>query len=201
LSPTIGTVVLAAAMSGAGPRVTVGLVSGTTRAFRGPRGRRITGSIEHTAPMAAGSSGSALVDARGRLVGLNTNRVGSGFYLAIPADAALRARIDALGRGEQPRRLRLGVGLAPAWAAQRMRRAVGLPDRDGVLVREVDADGPAASAGIEVGDLIVTAGDRAIASVDDLADALGAASADRKVGLTIVRGVEERTVEVELAEG
>ena len=194
-----GALVIAAAASGSGARVTVGFVSGTTRAFRGPRGRRIRGSIEHTAPMASGSSGSALIDAQGRLVGINTNRVGGGFYLAIPTDSALRARVDALARGEAPQRLRLGVGLAPSWAAQRMRRAVGLPDRDGVLVRDVDPDGPAASAGIEVGDLIVAAGGRALSSVDDLGDAIGAAGDDHKLELTIVRGVEERTVEVELA--
>jgi serine protease Do len=194
-----GALVVAAAASSSGTRVTVGFVSGTSRTFRGPRGRRIRGSIEHTAPMASGSSGSALLDSKGRLVGLNTNRVGGGFYLAIPTDSALRARVDALARGETPRRLRLGVGLAPSWAAQRMRRAVGLPERDGVLVREVDPEGPAAAAGIEVGDLIVSAGGRPLASVDDLGDAIGAIGDDRRLELTIVRGVDERTVQVELA--
>ena len=82
-----------------GPRVTFGLVSGVARPFRGPRGRRIAGSIEHTAPMGRGSSGSALVDAAGRLVGLNTNRLEGGLYLALPTDAALRARVTAAGPG------------------------------------------------------------------------------------------------------
>ena len=53
----------------------------------GPGGRRIEGSVEHTAPLAPGSSGGALLDAAGHLVGLNTNRIGEGFYLALPADA------------------------------------------------------------------------------------------------------------------
>ena len=85
-----------------GTRVTFGLVSATARSFRGPGGRRISGSIEHTAPLAPGSSGGALLDATGTVVGVNTNRIGEGFYLALPADAALRERIDALGRGESP---------------------------------------------------------------------------------------------------
>jgi S1-C subfamily serine protease len=196
-----GAVVLAVAASGSGSRVTLGLVSGTTRAFRGPRGRKIRGSIEHTAPMAPGSSGSALVDAGGRLVGLNTNRVGGGFYLAIPTDAALRARLDSLARGETPKRARLGVGLAPSWAALRMRQAVGLPQRDGVLVRDVDPEGPAADAGIEVGDLIVSAAGRALTSIDDLADTLAGLGAETSIELSVVRGVEERTVRAELAKG
>ena len=79
-------------------------MSAVERAFRGPGGRRIAGSIEHTAPLAPGSSGGALLDADGRLVGLNTNRIGDGFYLALPADGALRERVDALGRGEEPKR-------------------------------------------------------------------------------------------------
>ena len=90
----------AAAANGSGTRITFGTVSAVERAFRGPGGRRIAGSIEHTAPLAPGSSGGALLDAEGRLVGLNTNRIGDGFYLALPADGALRERVDALGRGE-----------------------------------------------------------------------------------------------------
>ena len=85
--------------------------------------------------LAPGSSGGALLDTTGNLVGINTNRIGEGFYLALPADAALRERIEALGRGESPEPTRLGVAVAPAHVARRMRRAVGLPERDGVLVR------------------------------------------------------------------
>src|SRR4029079_15376189 len=103
--------------------------------------RKIAGSLEHTAPLAPGSSGDALLDADGRLVGLNTNRIGEGFYLALPADAALRERIDALGRGESPSRRRLGVAVAPALVAPRPRRSVvvaqagGLPWRGHWAVR------------------------------------------------------------------
>ena len=101
-------------------------MSSVARAFRGPRGRRITGSLEHTAPLVSGSSGSALVDGSGKLVGVNTNRLGGGFYLALPADASLKSRVDALARGENVERPHLGVAIAPSWVARRMRRAVGL---------------------------------------------------------------------------
>ena len=148
-------------------------MSSVARAFRGPRGRRISGSVEHTAPLAPGSSGSPLVDGEGRLLGLNTNRLGGGFYLALPADEALRGRVAALQRGESAERPRLGIGIAPSWVALRMRRAVGLPDREGVLVREVEPDSPAARAGISEGDLIVEAGGRPITEPDDVYDALG----------------------------
>lgn len=191
----IGTAVFGAAAShGGGTRVTFGLVSAVARSFRGPGGRRISGSLEHTAPLASGSSGGALLSAAGDLVGLNTNRIGEGFYLALPADAALRERVDALGRGESPTPIRLGVAVAPAHVARRMRRAVGLPERDGVLVRGVEDDSLADAAGIDAGDLIVSAGGKPIADADDLFEALG--TLKRPFVLVLVRGNEERTVSV-----
>lgn len=195
----IGTPVFAAAAAGSGTRVTFGFVSMVARDFRGPRGRRISGSIEHTAPLAPGSSGGALLDADGRLIGLNTNRLGGGFYLALPADEALRNRVEALKRGESAERPRLGIGLAPSWVARRMRRAVGLPDREGVLVREVESGSPAERAGIAEGDLIVEAAGRPIREPDDVYDALGTVTSESTLSLRLVRGTEERSVEASFA--
>ena len=192
---TVGTAVFGAGAShGGGTRVTFGLVSAVARAFRGPGGRRIEGSVEHTAPLAPGSSGGALLDAAGHLVGLNTNRIGEGFYLALPADAALKARVDALGRGESPVRPRLGVAVAPSHVARRMRRSVGLPERDGILVRGVEDGSLAAAAGIEAGDLIVEAGGKPIVDADDLHAALE--SIELPFDVKLVRGNDERTVRV-----
>ena len=196
----VGTPVFgAAATVGGGVRVTFGLVSSVARAFRGPGGRRIAGSVEHTAPLAPGSSGGALLDSEGRLVGLNTNRIGEGFYLALPADAALRARVDALGRGESAERIRLGIAIAPSHVARRLRRSVGLPDREGILVRGIEDDCLAAAAGIEPGDLIVSAGGKPVADADDLFDALGSVETPFEVGL--VRGADEHTLTVGAAKG
>ena len=191
----IGTAVFGAGAShGGGTRVTFGLVSAVAQAFRGPGGRRIDGSVEHTAPLAPGSSGGALLDAAGHLVGLNTNRIGEGFYLALPADAALRTRVDALTRGESPKRPRLGVAVAPSHVARQMRRSVGLPERDGILVRSVEDGSLAAAAGIQAGDLIIEAGGRSIADADDLHAALAAVEPPFEVKL--VRGADELTVQV-----
>ncbi|MDP9271366.1 MAG: S1C family serine protease [Chloroflexota bacterium] len=181
--------------SGQGLRVTAGFVSGIGRSFRGPRGRRVAGAVEHTAPLMPGSSGGPIVDGDGKLLGINTNRLGSGFYQAIAADAALKARVESLGRGEEPRRRRLGVGLAPSHVARQLRRAVGLTERDGLLVREVEDDSPAAKAGIAEGDLIVEAGGKAVESADDLFDAL-AAWTEGTLAVKILRGSEERSVNV-----
>ena len=67
---------------GRGLRTTFGLVSATGRGFRGPRGRRVAGSIEHTAPLPRGSSGGPLTDLAGNLIALNAVRRDGGFILA-----------------------------------------------------------------------------------------------------------------------
>ena len=196
----IGTPVFALANPGGrGLRVTFGFVTGTERSFRGPRGRRITGSLEHTAPLLPGSSGGPVLDAEGRLLGINTNRLGEGFYLAIPADEALRARADALASGESTAPPRLGVAITPSRVARRLRRAVGLPETEGLLISEVTEDSAAARAGLARGDLIVAAAGGAVTSIDDLFDALQAARGGT-VELKVVRGTEERTIQVALGD-
>jgi serine protease Do len=195
-----GAAVFAVTSSAAGEsRVSLGLVASVGQSFRGPRGRRITGSVEHTAPLPRGSSGGPMVDGAGRLVGINTNRLGEGFYQALPADADLKGRVDALARGESPTRRRLGVALAPPRAARHMRRAVGLPEREGLLVRQVQDDGPAGLAGVRPGDLVVAAGGREVASLDDLYETLDAVDEDGSLALRVVRGAEELDVSVGFA--
>src|SRR4051795_12556900 len=191
-SPTIGRAVFALANPGGrGLRATFGLVSAAGRSFRAPRGRRIRGSIEHTAPLPRGSSGGPLVDAEGRLLGLNAGRMGGGVIADLAADEALRERAEGLTRGETPVRPRLGVAIAPAHVARRLRKAVGLPEREGLLVRWVEEGGPADRAEIEKGDLIVAAGGEAVTRVDDLQPRVEAAAGGELV-LTLVRGIEER---------
>jgi serine protease Do len=198
-APGIGTPVVALANPGGrGLRATLGFVSSEGRSFRGPRGRRIAGAIEHTAPLPRGSSGGPLVDVEGRLLGLNAVRLDGGLIVAVPATAAVKERAQRLARGEAPSSPRLGVAVAPPRVARRMRRAVGLPERAGLLVRAVEDGSPAEAAGIEAGDLLAAAGGRELTSVDDLYEVLDSLS-NGSLELTVVRGTEERSVEVELA--
>ena len=199
--PGIGTPVIAVANPGGrGLRATLGFVSSAGRSFRGPRGRRIRGAIEHTAPLPRGSSGGPLVDAAGGLLGINALRMDGGLILAVPAGAGVKERVLMLASGEAPAHRRLGVAVAPPRVTRRLRRAVGLPERDGLLVRDVQDGGPADHAGIEPGDLIVAADGTEIEGVEGLYTALDRVpAAGGSLELGLVRGTDERSVTVEFA--
>lgn len=196
--PAIGAPVIALSNPGGrGLRVTLGFVSSGERSFRGPRGRRIRGAIEHTAPLPRGSSGGPLVGTDGRLLGLNALRLEGGLILAVSATAGVKDRALGMARGEASTRARLGVAVAPPRLARRMRRAVGLPEREGLLVRAVEEGGPAESAGVERGDLLVAAAGRELTGVDALYEVLDEVSPGDTIDLIVVRGTDERTVTVQ----
>jgi DNA-binding MarR family transcriptional regulator len=152
-------------------------------------------------------------DGRGALVAL-TEEGHARFDQAAPAHLANEERLlSALEPGERAQLAdllrtllvsfegahqpaRLGVALAPAHVARRMRRAVGLPDRPGLLITDVDPDGPAAHAGLRAGDLLIRAGARELHSVAQLQVAL--TRAKRTLTLNAARGAEDLRVTVRL---
>src|SRR4051794_3999703 len=190
--PGLGAPVVALAdPGGRGLRATLGFVTSADRSVRGPRGRRIAGAIEHSAPLPRGSSGGPLTDADGRVIGLNAVRLDGGLILAVPLTSAAIERLSDPTRDE-PRRL--GIALAPAHVARRMRRAVGLPERDGLLVRRVADGSPAERAGLRRGDLIVSINGSEAERLDALHAALDSGAATIELG--VVRGAEELSLTV-----
>lgn len=190
VAPVIGLPVVGLSNAGGrGLRATLGFVASVNRTFRGPRGRRIPAGFEHTALAAPGSSGGPVVDREGRLVGLNTRRMGRGFYMAQAATTELYQLVETLAAGDRPEAPRLGIGVAPSGVARRLRASLGLDPVDGLLVRLVEEGSAAADAGIREGDVMVGAGGRTTADIDDLHQALSAAG--QNIELELVR-VNER---------
>lgn len=186
VAPAIGSPVIGLANPGGrGLRVTFGLIAAADRSFRGPRGRRVPGGFEHTALAPPGASGGPVVDTDGMLVGINTRRLGRGFYLAQAAGVELRRTVTSLQSGDRAQPRRLGVGLAPAEVARRLRRTMGLDVVDGLLVRLVEDESPASRAGVREGDVLISAGGEPTTDVDDLHRIL--ADAEDSVELGLVR--------------
>ena len=195
----LGDEVRALSRAGDGLRVTYGRVSAIDQTFRGPRGRTIIGAIEHTAPLPRGSTGGPLVDASGAVVAITTLRLPDGFAIARPADGDLQARLEQLAAGTSVERRTIGVTIAPSDVANRLRASVGLPERAGLLVRAVHRGSPAERAGLHTGDLIVAVDGADVSTPDALAAAIESGPDDRVVSLTVVRGADELTLDVSLA--
>lgn len=185
----VGTEVVAIGAPDGIARATLGAVATRAARFRTASGGPVVDAIEHTAPLPRGASGGPVLDGDGGLVGLNVNRAGEGFYQAVPTDTAFDELVAQLARGEVPEPRRLGVTISDARRAAHLREAVGLDPLDGALVDAVEADGPAAAAGVSRGDLLVGIDGSPISGPDDLL--LGLRRAGETAVLSIVRGAGE----------
>ena len=149
--------------------VSAGVVSALGRSLRGQGGRLIDGVIQHTAPLNPGNSGGPLVDARGRVVGINTAIIarsqGIGFAVGVDTAAWVLGQLLARGR---VRRAYLGLGGATRPLDRRLARGHGLTATTAVEIRSIESSGPAARAGLSDGDLVHRFGTSPIRSVDEL---------------------------------
>jgi serine protease Do len=175
--------------------VTAGVVSALGRSLpTRSTGRVIDNVIQTDAALNPGSSGGALVDGRGSVVGINTAVAGVGLGLAVPINDATRRIVFALMRDGRVRRAYVGIAggsrpLPPRIAARL--------ERSGCIeVVEVVEGSPAAQAGLRPEDLIVSIDGRPIESVSDLQRLLIAELIDRRVEVGIVRGGDERALEL-----
>jgi serine protease Do len=146
--------------------------------------------IQTDAALNPGNSGGALVDGRGRVVGVNTAVAGIGLGLAVPVNETTRQVIGALMRDGRVRRAWIGIAggarpLPPALAA-------ALGRSRGLEVVEVIADSPADRAGVRPEDLVVAVGDEPVGGVNDLQRLLTADTIDTRVELHVYRGGSER---------
>jgi S1-C subfamily serine protease len=150
--------------------------------------------IQTDAALNPGNSGGALVDGRGRVVGVNTAIAGIGLGLAVPVNTHTRSIISALIASGRVRRAWLGVAGGPRPLPPRVAARLGR-DR-GIEVVEVLPDSPAAAAGLQPEDLLVDAAGVALRSVEDLQRLMTAEMIGREIGVTVVRRGEDRHVTI-----
>ncbi|GIE95918.1 S1C family serine protease [Paractinoplanes rishiriensis] len=149
--------------------VTAGVVSGLGRSLPARDGRRvriIDSVIQTDAALNPGNSGGALGDATGTVVGINTAVAGYGLGLAVPINSTTRTIVGELVATGRVRRAWLGVAGVPAPLPPPL--ATRLGQKIGLRVVEVVPGSPAGTAGIYLGDVLISAGSQPIQSVQAL---------------------------------
>jgi serine protease DegQ len=183
--------------------VTAGIVSGLHREIpAGGTTPALVDLIQTDAAISPGNSGGALVDAEGRVIGINVaylppqaGAVSLGF--AIPAPIAVSVADQLIKSG----RVRLAyLGIRPAQVTPELKQSFDLGTDTGALAEEVISDEPAAKAGVEPGDVIVQLDDAKIELVEDLFAELREHEPGETVELTVVRDGERRKIDVTLGE-
>ena len=156
--------------------------------------RVVDNVIQTDAALNPGNSGGALVDGRGRVVGVNTAVAGVGLGLAVPINAHTRSILSALITGGRVRRAYLGVAGGPRPLPPRVAARLG---RDRAIeVVDVVEGSPAARAGLRPEDLLVEAGGVQLRGVEDLQRLMTEDMIGREIELVVVRGGEERRVSI-----
>jgi len=171
---------------------TAGIVSGLEREIEAPNGFRIDKVIQTDAPINPGNSGGPLLDAKGRVIGVNSQiatsgagggNVGIGF--AVPSDT-VREIVPKLQAGQSVERPWLGLATAPAASGS------------GAQVGSVTAGSPADKAGVREGDTVTKVDGKAISNPDGVADAIASRAPGDRIEVEVTRGGSTQTLEVTL---
>ncbi|HVL97647.1 MAG TPA: trypsin-like peptidase domain-containing protein [Solirubrobacteraceae bacterium] len=198
--------------------LSVGVVSAVERDVQSLTSFAIAGAIQTDAAINPGNSGGPLVDARGRVIGVNqqirtTSGGGEGVGFAVPVDLVKRS-VEQLREEGEVRYAYLGVSSSDVYP--QLAERFDLPVDDGAWLQDVTPGGPGARAGLrgggerEVtfqagrfkagGDVVVRVGDTPIEDANDLADAIAHLRPGQTVAVEVYRGEDKRTVQVRLGE-
>jgi len=150
-----------------GPNASLGVISAVSGPWRTWRGGRLDNYIRLDATMFPNSSGGAVVDVRGRLLGIATSALSRIAGLAIPASSVSRVLDALLTKGHVPRGY-LGIGAQPVGIPDALRASLALTAKSGIMVVKVEADGPADRSGVLLGDILVSLGDTTLEEFEDL---------------------------------
>ena len=184
---------------GLGHTVTVGVVSALNRSIQVP-GLVIENLIQTDAAINPGNSGGALADSAGSVIGINTAIVqqAQGIGFAIPIDTARAIMDQLISRGRVTRPF---VGIV--WGGDvdaNIARQYNLPVDRGIIVRDVETNGPAARAGIRPGDIVISVDGSPVNNWNDFIRQLFTKRPGQRVRVEIVRDSSRRTVDVTLGE-
>ncbi|MCL4862760.1 MAG: trypsin-like peptidase domain-containing protein [Caldilineaceae bacterium] len=189
----VGNLVLALGRPGRTVQATLGIVSALGGAWRTGAGGEIDHYLQTDVVMYPGFSGGPLVEASGRVAGVNSSALARGISVSIPA-ATVKRVVDALAaHGKMPRGY-LGVGVQPVRLAGAIHQAVG--QETGLILMSVEPGGPAEQAGLVQGDVLVTFGGQPVRDLDELQALLAAHRSGQQAAVQLVRSGQVQSLTV-----
>jgi S1-C subfamily serine protease len=191
LEPQPGHLALAIGRSeNSGVNATLGIISAVSGSWRTWRGGRLDQYIRLDVTMYPSSSGAAVIDISGGLIGIATAGLSRIAGLAIPASTIRRVVDELLTRGHVARGY-LGVGLQPVSVEDHQRS---------LIVLSVERGGPADKAGLLVGDILVSLGGKAVSDTGDVQTALESTAVGGPIEASLLRGGEPRQITITVGE-
>jgi S1-C subfamily serine protease len=173
------------------PAATSGIVTNTRTTLRGMRGMNMENVIITDARLNPGYSGGPLIDASGRMIGMNTAYAWSR-GIAIPI-STVKAIVERLMKGGEVKRAYLGIFMNTIPIPEEVAEETKLDQETAVMVLKVEHDSPAKKAGIAFGDIIVRFNDKPIRDVSELPNLLSEEVVGKKTKIAVLRG--EKIVE------
>jgi S1-C subfamily serine protease len=177
--------------------VTAGVVSALGRSLRAQSGRLIDSVIQTDAALNPGNSGGPLVNSRGEVIGVNTAVIlpAQGICFATSIDTAKFVVASLIKDGKVTRGY-IGIAGQTVPLHQRIIRFLDLQREKGVLVAAVEADSPAAQAGLVEGDVIISVDGTPITDIDDLHKYLTGNCIGQALEFTVLHGSQQRSITV-----
>jgi S1-C subfamily serine protease len=193
----VGHLALALGRPGESVRATLGVVSALGKGWRTPAGGEVDRYLQTDVVMYPGFSGGPLVDAEGKVQGINTSAVLRGVSLVVPV-ATINRVVESLQAHGRIRRGKLGIGAQPVRLPEGIAAQAG--QETGLLVVAVEKGSPADEAGLLMGDTIVSLDGQPVRHLDDLLALLTAERIGKRVDVRIIRGGQSKEIKVAVAE-
>ena len=181
-----------------GPMASFGVIGSLGGPWRTFRGTQVDGYIRSDTTFYPGFSGGPLVDAQGRVAGMNSSRLGRGAGMTIPSASVEKVVADLL-KGGRVRRAYLGISSQTARLPQSMASKLDGQDT-GLLVVQVEPGSPAEAAGFFIGDILVKLAGSKVEDTDSLQSLLSADRVDHATPVTVFRGGELKDLSVTIGE-
>jgi S1-C subfamily serine protease len=182
----VGRLVLALGRPGPQLTASLGIVSAVGGEWRTWQGGRVDRFVRLDLSIYDGYSGSALVDAGGRVLGINTSGLSRATALTIPVSTVNRVVTELVQRGHIARGF-LGLAVQPVRLPAGMRNSLGLSGSIGLVIINLESEGPADRAGLLLGDIIVGLNGREVSDPSDILAVLSAEDVGKQVRFRIAR--------------